>query len=84
MSTGTIVEKIGQEAEWFQIRLPNKETAWARNDLVVNVHDQFVTKESANIREGPSTNDKLLTQILAKSATIRSLDGRIFLKGKIL
>ncbi|MBN2010588.1 SH3 domain-containing protein [candidate division KSB1 bacterium] len=63
LQTGTIVERLNVEGEWYQIRTPNQETGWVRNDLVATIDDQFVVNQEANIRQEATTTSAVVQKV---------------------
>ena len=67
LKVGDIVRRMSTEGDWYQIKLSNQKTAWVRNDLVVRVHDQFITKDASNLRAKPNTGSNLIKKLPAAS-----------------
>ena len=60
---GTILVKIGQQDNWFRIRMPDQRIGWIREDLVDIKSSILVTLDKCNIRLGPSTDFRVKSTV---------------------
>jgi uncharacterized protein YgiM (DUF1202 family) len=60
---GTIMVKIGQQGDWYKVRLPDQRIGWIREDLADYNSSILVTIDNCNIRLGPSTDFRVKTTV---------------------
>ncbi len=63
IKTGTPVIQIGKQDNWYKVQLPSKKEGWIREDLLRETLNQMVTNDKVNIRYGPGTVYRVLTQV---------------------
>jgi len=63
IKAGTPVIELEKQDNWYKVELPSKKEGWIREDLLRDTLSQMVTTERVNIRLGPGTQYRVLTEL---------------------
>jgi len=63
IEAGTPVIELEKQDNWYKVQLPSKKLGWIREDLLRNTPGQMVTNDRVNIRYGPGTEYRVLTEV---------------------
>lgn len=55
--------QMGQQSNWYQVKLPSNRIGWIREDLLRNNPSQMIANERANIRMGPGTEFQIIEEV---------------------